>query len=235
MPRELLLFSAGLDSFPAWHYLGRPRVFYADLSHRYRQAELAAICMLERRWKMDLTVSDELDMSAWQTDDVIIPMRNLYLATLASRHADTIWCVGVKGDDTLDKSPDAFAAMSHALTRFSGRTIRIDSPFWQMTKTEIVAWYLREGLPVDDLLLTYSCTENPRVHCGACPSCLRRWIALANNGITTGRFATDPWRWERVTTYYIDAMRNGRYPDHRAHEFFDALATVGITAEPNPA
>jgi len=228
------MFSAGLDSFPAWHYLGRPPVFYADIGHRYRQAELAAISVLERRWKMDLIVSDELDLCAWQTDDVIIPMRNLFLAMLASRHADTIWCIGVKGDDTLDKSPDAFEAMSQALTRFAGRTIRIDSPFWDMTKTDIVAWYLDQGLPAEDLLLTYSCTENPRMHCGACPSCLRRWIALANNGIT-GRFAADPWRWDRVTTYYIDAMRNGSYAEHRAREFFAALATVGVTAEATAA
>lgn len=234
MADEILLFSAGLDSFPAWHYLDRPPVLYADIGHRYRQAELCAISLLERRCGMKVTVSDELDLSAWQTDDVIIPMRNVYLAMLASRHADTIWCVGVKGDDTLDKSPAAFAAMSEMLSRFTGRQIRVDSPFWDMTKTDIVAWYLQQQLPVDDLLLTFSCTEHPTRHCGACPSCLRRWIALANNGITD-RFTNDPWTWSRVSDYYLDAMRTGRYPDHRAQEFFAALATVGITPERDAA
>src|SRR5690606_9910286 len=89
----VLLFSAGLDSFPAWHYLGRPPVFYADIRHRYRDAELTAIHALRDRCGMDVTISTELDLSAWQRDDVIIPLRNLYLAMLASRHADTIWCV----------------------------------------------------------------------------------------------------------------------------------------------
>ena len=62
--------------------------------------------------------------------------------------------------------------------------------------------------------------------CGACASCLRRWISLANNGVTTP-FDSPPWEWERVQEYYVPAMRQGRYPPHRAQELFTALATVG--------
>jgi hypothetical protein len=65
------------------------------------------------------------------------------------------------------------------------------------------------------------------VHCGRCSSCLRRWIALANNQIT-GEFAANPWEWERVQSYYLGAMRDGTYPEHRAEEFFAALETVGV-------
>src|SRR5699024_4053388 len=157
------------------------------------------------------------------------PLRNVYLAMLASRHADTIWCVGVKGDHTLDKSPGAFARMSTFLSEFAGRPIRVDSPFWEMTKTDIVAWYLKKGLPVENLLATFSCMRphTHRVHCGRCPSCLRRWIALANNGLDAP-FAAPPWEWGRVSSYYIPAMAKGTYPDHRAPEFFTAMATVGI-------
>jgi len=227
---EILLNSAGLDSFPAWHYLGRPPTLYVDLGHRYRDHELATVRDLAKRCHMQLTVSTELDLSAWEPDeDPIIPLRNVYLAMLASRHADTIWCVGVKGDHTLDKSPGAFARMSTFLSEFAGRPIRVDSPFWEMTKTDIVAWYLKKGLPVENLLATFSCMRphTHRVHCGRCPSCLRRWIALANNGLDAP-FAAPPWEWGRVSSYYIPAMAKGTYPDHRAQEFFTAMATVGI-------
>ena len=230
--RPILLFSAGLDSFPAWHYLGRPPALYFDIRHHFREQELAAVSDLAGRCQMDLTISTELDLSAWDTPQGdLIPFRNVLLAMLAALRADVIWCAGVKGDHTDDKSPEAFAAMSEMLTRFAGRPVRVDSPFWEMTKTDIVAWYLREGLPAQDLLATFSClTPGSRTeHCGRCPSCLRRWIALANNGLT-GHFAADPWRWERVSSYYVQAMRDGTYPPHRAEEFFQALATAGLPA-----
>ena len=115
---EILLFSAGLDSFPAWHFLGRPPALYFDIRHHFREQELAAVKDLAGRCQMDLTISDELDLSAWDTPQGdLIPFRNVLLAMLAALRADVIWCAGVKGDHTADKSPEAFAAMSEMLTR----------------------------------------------------------------------------------------------------------------------
>lgn len=227
--RELLLFSAGLDSFPAWHYLGKPPALYFDIGHRYAVQERRAIAALAERCGIEVTVSSELNLASWEAEDAIIPLRNVHFAMLAANRADTIWCVGVKGDHTLDKSPQAFDAIGQMVAQLSGRTVRVDSPFWQLTKTEIVRWYLQRGLPAEDLLLTFSCSRSDgrMEHCGACSSCLRRWISLANNGID-GPFEARPWEWERVHSYYLTAMRDGTYPIHRAEEFFAALATVGI-------
>ena len=227
--KEILLYSAGADSFPAWHYLGQPQALYFDVGHRYRDHEYRAIQSLRQKWGIDLVVSRELDLAAWEPGDGIIPLRNAYFAMLASHRANMIWCVGVKGDHTADKSPEAFARMSEFITELAGREVRVDSPFWNLTKTEIVAWYLSQGLPVEDLLETFSCL-NPGtslLHCGQCSACLRRWISFTNNGISAA-FATNPWEWERVHTYYMAAMRDGTYPQHRAAEFFAALATVGV-------
>ncbi|WP_158851123.1 7-cyano-7-deazaguanine synthase [Saccharothrix deserti] len=225
---EVLLFSAGLDSYPAWHYLGRPPSLYFDLGHRYASQERAAIAALADAAGIEVEISDELRLGAWEAEDAIIPLRNVHLAMLAANRAETVWCIGVKGDHTLDKSREAFADMGRFIARFSERLLRVDSPFWDMTKTEIIAWYLAQGLPVDHLLLTFSCsrTDGSTVHCGRCPSCLRRWTSLVNNGVEA-EFEQQPWTWDRVREFYIPAMREGRYPDHRAHEFFAALATVG--------
>ena len=126
---EILLFSAGLDSFPAWHYLGRPPALYFDIRHHFREQELAAVKDLAGRCQMDLTISRELDLSAWDTPQGdLIPFRNVLLAMLAALRADVIWCAGVKGDHTADKSPEAFARMSEMLTGFAGRPVRGDSP-----------------------------------------------------------------------------------------------------------
>jgi 7-cyano-7-deazaguanine synthase in queuosine biosynthesis len=226
---EILLFSAGLDSFPAWHYLGRPRCLYFDIRHRYRQQELAAISALSRRCGIEVEISTELDLSGWEAGDAIIPMRNVYFAMLAANRATTIWCTGVKGDATADKSSTAFADISGFLSRYTGATVRVDSPFWQMTKTEIVTSYLEAGLSPDDLLLTFSCSraDGRADHCGRCSSCLRRWISLVNNGIDAS-FEAEPWTWQKVTGFYMAAMTDGTYPGHRAEEFWRAMATVGI-------
>lgn len=144
---EILLFGGGLDAFPAWHYLGCPPAIYFDLGHRYRHQELRAVADLRARCGMQVEISSELDLSAWEAPNAIIPMRNIHLAMLAANRADTIWCIGVKGDATADKSPQAFADISAFVSRYVGRQIRLDSPFWSMTKTEIIRWYLGQGLP----------------------------------------------------------------------------------------
>ncbi|MEH1016857.1 7-cyano-7-deazaguanine synthase [Micromonospora sp. CPCC 206060] len=228
---EILLFSAGLDSFPAWHYLGNPRTLYFDSGHFGRQQEIDTVRVLAAAHGMDLEISNELDLSGRATPQGdLIPFRNVLFAMLAAFRAEVIWCVGVKGDHTADKSPEAFARMSEMLSTFAGRPIRVDSPFWDMTKSEIVAWYLKAGLPVDDLLQTFSCATpgTAFTHCGRCPSCLRRWIALTNNDITS-HFASPPWTWDRIRTYYLPAMASGGYPPHRVEEFRRAMATVGAT------
>ncbi|MGH3694866.1 MAG: 7-cyano-7-deazaguanine synthase [Pseudonocardiaceae bacterium] len=227
---EVLLFSAGLDSFPAWYYLNQPPGLYFDLGHRYADQERAAIAALAGRCGIAVTITEELRLGAWEADDAIIPLRNAYLAMLAAHRADMVWCIGVKGDHTLDKNPHAFAGISAFITRLSGREVRVDSPFWEMTKTQIIAWYLAEGLPAEDLLLTFSCgrADGEMTHCGACSSCLRRWVSLANNGVDAV-FSFPPWEWQRVHEFYVPAMQQGRYPTHRAEEFFAALATVGLT------
>ncbi|MBI1758172.1 MAG: 7-cyano-7-deazaguanine synthase [Actinobacteria bacterium] len=231
---EVLLFSAGLDSFPAWHFLGRPPAVYFDLGHRYAAQERHAITALAEVCGIEVAISEELRLGRWEAPDAIIPMRNVHLAMLAVNRADVVWCVGVKGDATLDKSPLAFEDMSSFISRLSGRPVRVDSPFWDMTKTQIISWYLDEGLPVEHLLLTFSCsrTDGDPTHCGTCSSCLRRWISLANNGITAP-FEAPPWQWSRVQDYYVPAMREGRYPAHRAEEFFTALATIEPASTPH--
>src|SRR5687767_4386411 len=65
--REVLLFSAGLDSFPAWHFLGKPPALYFDSGHYGRQQEIDTVRALAAAHGMDLEISAELDLSARAT------------------------------------------------------------------------------------------------------------------------------------------------------------------------
>lgn len=198
-PREILLCGGGIDSFVAWHYLGKPQALYFDLGDRNRDHEYRALDTLARRHGIRLAVSRELDLGSWELQDGVIPLRHLHLVALACHRADTVWCVAVKGNRGADKNSAVFERLSDLISEAAGRDVRVDSPFRDMTKTEVVRWYVDQSLPVDDLICTHSCMKpkNTLFHCGRCAGCVRRWAALANNGIEAP-FAEDPWRWEQV-------------------------------------
>lgn len=207
--REILLCGGGIDSFVAWHYLGKPPALYFDLGDRNRDQEYRALDTLARRHGIRLVVSRELDLGSWELQDGVIPFRQLHLAVLACHRADTVWCVALKGNRGTDKSSPAFERLSKLVSEVAGRDIRIDSPFRDMTKTEVVRWYVDQSLPVDALTSTYSCMT-PRgtwLHCGRCLGCVRRWVALANNGIEA-KFTENPWQWEQVRE--IDGRQDGQ-------------------------
>ncbi|WP_462203264.1 7-carboxy-7-deazaguanine synthase QueE [Frankia sp. CcWB3] len=110
VPAALRAF-AGLSSVAFKFVVSRPAEEIEEIA-----ALEARFGTLADRWAIDLTVSQELDLSR------------------------------------AGKSPTAFASISDMISALSGRPVRVGSPFWQLTKTEIVAWYLAEGLPAADLL-----------------------------------------------------------------------------------
>jgi 7-cyano-7-deazaguanine synthase len=230
--REILLCGGGIDSFVAWHYLGKPPALYFDLGDRNRDQEYRALDTLARRHGIRLVVSRELDLGSWELQDGVIPFRQLHLAVLACHRADTVWCVALKGNRGTDKSSPAFERLSKLVSEVAGRDIRIDSPFRDMTKTEVVRWYVDQSLPVEDLICTHSCMKpkNTLLHCGRCAGCVRRWVALANNGIEAP-FAEDPWRWEQVQEN--DGLQNGQLEGLYglcAEELQLARSSVGVRA-----
>jgi 7-cyano-7-deazaguanine synthase len=182
----ILLFSGGIDSFVAYHYLGRPQTVYFDLGTPYTQKEIKVIQELIP----ETIIDNSLNLGSRQIGDkAYVPFRNLYLAMLAVKYDDTIVIAGVKDDDVSDKNEPIFEKFSELLSELEGREINIISPFWVMTKEDVVEWYL-ENHPNDDLLLkTVSCySKEDTNYCGMCPSCFRKWCALKANGINLDFF-----------------------------------------------
>ncbi len=204
----ILLFSGGIDSYIAWHYLDKPKTVYFNLRTPYTQKEIKTITGL-----IPTTIIDHsLDLNCRQIGEkAYIPFRNLYLAMLAAKYSDTIVIAGVKDDDVSDKNEQIFLKFSILLSELENRPIHVISPFWNMTKEEIIAWYLKK-YPAHKLLETVSCySKEDTIYCGRCPSCFRKWCALRANNIMFN-FHNEPLMKE----YYQKALEGHYIPERNA-------------------
>jgi 7-cyano-7-deazaguanine synthase in queuosine biosynthesis len=210
----ILLFSGGVDSFIAYHWLNWPLTVYFDLGTPYSRKEIMTVKLLINSTKVEKC----LDLSSRQVgENAYIPFRNLYLAMLACKYSDEIVIVGIKGDNVSDKTPEIFLKFSNILSEMEDREIRVTSPFWNRTKDEIVEWYVNEGLSVEDLLDTTSCySPGNLTYCGECPSCYRKWVAFYNNNIKID-FYNGP-----LMASYLTRAKEGHYIAERNRSIIKA-------------
>ena len=73
---KVLLYSGGMDSWLI-DKIWKPDVkLYVDMNTKYSQEEI-------KRLPSDVII-DKLDLSKWEREDKIIPLRNMYLIGIAS-------------------------------------------------------------------------------------------------------------------------------------------------------
>lgn len=119
-----------------------------------------------------------------------VPFRNgLFLATAASiaisRDCQVIY-YGAHSDDAAGSAyPDCSSvfneAMNKAIYEGSGHQVRIEAPFVEMNKAEVVRLGLELKVPYE---LTWSCYEGKEKPCGKCGTCIDRQRAFELNGVT---------------------------------------------------
>lgn len=196
----ILLFSGGIDSFVAYHYLGKPQTVYFNLHTKYSDKELKVVKSLIP----DTSIEDCINFeSREEAGTAFVPYRNLHLALLANKYSDTIVIAGLKDDMVNDKNEVVFLQFSRLMSDMMGRTITVTSPFWDMTKADVVRWYLHNGGTKEQLLQTISCySEEDTIYCGKCPACFRKWNALQYNGVTDLSFTND----DLMRKYFEDAV-----------------------------
>jgi len=117
-----------------------------------------------------------------------VPFRNgLFLSSAASM-ALSLGCsvvyYGAHHDDWAgsaypDCSPEFVDAMGSAIALGTGGDLRLEAPFVNASKGDIVRECLALGVPYE---LTWSCYEGGERPCGACATCLDRAAAFAANG-----------------------------------------------------
>lgn len=119
-----------------------------------------------------------------------VPFRNgLFLSAAASialsRDCEVTY-YGAHADDAAgfaypDCSPVFNNAMNTAIYEGSGHQLRIEAPFVNKNKADIVAMGLKLGVPYE---LTWSCYEGGNKPCGKCGTCIDRAAAFAANDVT---------------------------------------------------
>lgn len=179
--KKILLASGGIDSFVAYHYLGKPQTLFFNIEGKYTYKELEVVKKLFPK----IIIDNSLKLGRIEMSDAHIPFRNLFFALFtAAKYSDIIYIVGIKDDKMTDKSEEIFKEFSQLLSKLEGRKIQVLSPFWKMTKQDILKWYLDKGFSKKKLEQTISCysSENTN-YCGKCASCFRKWIAFWSVGI----------------------------------------------------
>ena len=118
-----------------------------------------------------------------------VPFRNgLFLSSAASialsRDCSVIY-YGAHADDSAgaaypDCSPVFNNAMNEAIWEGSGHQLRIEAPFVNVSKADVVRMRLEIGVPYE---LTWSCYEGGEEPCGKCATCIDRAAAFAANHV----------------------------------------------------
>lgn len=119
-----------------------------------------------------------------------VPFRNgLFLSSAASiaisKECNVIY-YGAHSDDAAgfaypDCSQDFVDHMNKAIYEGSGHQLKLEAPFANFTKKDIVRMGIELKVPYE---LTWSCYEGNDKPCGKCGTCIDRQAAFEANGIT---------------------------------------------------
>jgi len=149
-------------------------------------------CSLLQNSSEEIPMSTYAEQLAERTGEVVttyVPFRNgLFLSTAASialAYDCEIIYYGPHADDAAgnaypDCSVEFNTAMAQAIYLGSGKQLRIEAPFVNKHKKDIVAEGLRLGVPYE---LTWSCYCGEAEPCGRCGTCIDRAAAFAANGV----------------------------------------------------
>ena len=97
----------------------------------------------------------------------------------------SVICYGAHSDDVAgaaypDCSKEFNDAINSAIYIGSGKELRVEAPFVNMTKADIVKEGLELGVPYE---LTWSCYEGGEEPCGQFGTCIDREKAFEENGV----------------------------------------------------
>lgn len=213
---KVLLISGGIDSLIAFYYLKKPKCIYVPLNTKYTLKEIACLKSLMREDKdlaRKIEITTSIDLGEFEVSkNAFIPARNLLLACIALNYGDEINIIGIEGDDVSDKNPKAFKLMEKTLRAITGdKKIKIRSPFWNKSKSEIIKWFVNKYPKKINLLSkSVSCYNENKGQCGECPSCFRKWVAMKNNNLDVSFFQKDPSK-TKIAKYYSKRVKDKKF------------------------
>jgi 7-cyano-7-deazaguanine synthase len=172
---KIILLSGGMDSLISYRLFHPDAIpVFVHTGARYASQDL------ERARHQAPELHEVKGPHLVENDDGVVPHRNAaLLCVVANRFdAEEIVVSAPRGELIWDQQPRFYRAMETALN------LTVTNPLHHLTKTEAVAAWLRSGRKAEDLLASRSCYSTTSMQCGRCPACVKRWIALRNNGLS---------------------------------------------------
>ena len=191
MKNKILLYSGGMDSWLI-NKIWKPDILlYINLKGRYNKQEM-------KHLPENCKIID-FDLSMFEREDKIIPLRNLYLVMLATNYlADEGGeiCLGATaGDRVLDKSIPFAEKTSDLLTYLYSsqlwnpiaKEVKVNLDFKDKTKVDLIKMYQAMGGSVNEVWeQSFSCYEPDEEGniCYSCKPCFRKASACWECGYT---------------------------------------------------
>ncbi len=199
--KSVLLFSGGMDSVMQAELLNPDILLRIPMNETYEEMEkkstekVVAIMHWEDKYK---SIDGVFNFKEMEVEELmIIPNRNAYLLMKASEFGEKLYFSGVEGDTAKDKDATFFELAEKLLNHMwlghswtETRTFTVSAPFHTITKTELLAAFLakQKNYGFTDwealipILSSYSCFIGKEKPCGVCKPCMRKAVALVNNG-----------------------------------------------------
>jgi len=210
---EVILYSGGMDSYCLNKLYPDRNLLYIDTGTS------------DGDFEMDMLPSSvkiiSFPLNCFELENKIIPLRNCFFVMIASQWYSKIYLGATIGDTTKDKDY-IFKSLMESILNYFGldlhktahqfRPFRVEIPFKELTKTEILRSYLDSGfLPENIAIESRSCYNGQeRTECGICRTCLRKFIAFKNNRIEKYlAFRHYPTR-EDIKEFYLQSVEKNR-------------------------
>ena len=161
---------------------------YLDLAKIFQYSDCSLLAGSDKEIPKE-SYSDQLKKTDGKPVSTYVPFRNgLFLSSAASlalsKDCQVIY-YGAHADDAAgnaypDCSSDFNNAIAQAIYIGSGNQLKVEAPFVNLTKAEVVAIGVKLGVPYE---MTWSCYEGGDKPCGVCGTCRDRKAAFLANGL----------------------------------------------------
>lgn len=187
----------GFEVFPvSFNYGSKHNQFELEMAEKLAQyyklkIERINLDFINSLFKSNLLISGGKIPEGYYTDqnmsETVVPGRNLIFISIMMGYAWSInarlVAIGVhSGDHTIypDCRPDFINHMNSAVQTGSGYKVKIEAPFIDLDKTQILELGTQIQVPYN---LTRTCYKNQEYSCGKCGSCQERLEAFNTLGI----------------------------------------------------
>ncbi|MGN1417665.1 MAG: 7-cyano-7-deazaguanine synthase QueC [Oscillospiraceae bacterium] len=159
-----------------------------DLSPMFKYSDCSLLSHSDKDIPEE-SYAEQLEKSDGKPVSTYVPFRNGLFLSAAAAIAISKDCgiimYGAHADDAAGNAyPDCSEvfknAMNEAIWEGSGHQVRVEAPFVNHTKAEVVKKGLELKAPYE---LTWSCYEGHDKPCGVCGTCRDRAAAFAANGV----------------------------------------------------